>query len=268
MAKKEENLHIIGVIPARLGSQRLPRKVLREIHGKILVEQVYSRASRSPLFDELWVATDSEEVRTACQERNVPVLMTSPKHASGTDRLYEVMQKKPADIYVNIQGDEPLVRPELLETLLKPFRTQKEIRVSTLKTKISPEAAKNPNVVKVVTDSRGWALYFSRSIIPYDREGAGQFPIYKHLGFYAYRAEALEKFHKLPPSSLEQSEKLEQLRLLENGIPIFVAQTPFDTIGVDTEEDLQRVTALLASEANSPKTLRAKVSISGRKQGV
>ena len=210
------------------------------------MEQVYRKAAESPSLDELWVATDSEEVLEACRQRDIPVLMTSEKHPSGTDRIYEVMKKKPADIYVNIQGDEPLVRPAHLETLLAPFSSRKEIRVATLKTKISPELAGNPNVVKVVTDAEGWAFYFSRSVIPFDRDGSARFPLYKHLGFYAYTAEALEKFHALPPSPLEQTEKLEQLRFLENRIPIFVAETPFDTIGVDTEEDLQRVETLLA----------------------
>lgn len=268
MTPFQKKFHVVGVIPARLGSTRLPRKVLREIHGKILVEQVYRRAVQSPSLHELWIATDSEEVRAACEKRKLPVLMTSEKHPSGTDRIYEVMKKKSADVYVNIQGDEPLVRPEHLEALLKPFSSTRKMQVATLKTKISQEAAGSPNVVKVVTDSRGWALYFSRSAIPFDREGSRRTPVYKHLGFYAYTAEALEKFHSLSPSSLEQSEKLEQLRFLENQIPIFVAETLFDTMGVDTEEDLQRAEALLAKEINSPKTLRAKASISGRKQGV
>lgn len=265
---KGQTLRIVGVIPARLGSTRLPRKVLREIQGKILVEQAYRRAAGSSHLTELWVATDSREVFEACEKRKIPVLMTSEKHPSGTDRIYEVMKMKPADVYVNIQGDEPLVRPEHLKALLEPFSSQKGIRVSTIKTKISKEAAKSSNVVKVVTDSAGWALYFSRSLVPFDRDGSSQHPVYKHLGFYAYTAEALEKFHGLPPSSLEQTEKLEQLRFLENQIPIFVAETAFDTIGVDTEEDLQRAEKLLAKETNSRKTLPAQTSISGRKQGV
>jgi len=250
--KHEKVLKIVGVIPARLGSTRLPRKVLREIQGKLLIEWVYEQARPSPSLNELWVATDSQEVFDACEKRKLPVLMTSVEHLSGTDRIYEVAQKKPADIYVNIQGDEPLVRSEHLEVLLKPFSSEKGVQVSTLKTPISSEASKSPNVVKVVTNAQGWALYFSRSVIPFDREGTAKGPIYKHLGFYAYTREALETFHKLPPSPLETTEKLEQLRFLENGIPIFVADTLFDTMGVDTEEDLQRVTALLDKEANSP----------------
>lgn len=240
-----KKVSVIGVIPARLASTRLPRKVLREIQGKLLVEQVYERSRHSSALNELWVATDSKEVWKACEKRGIPALMTSVEHRSGTDRIYEVMKKKPADIYVNIQGDEPLVRPEHLEALLHPFRTRKEIAVSTLKTKISDETAKSPNAVKVVTDQAGWALYFSRSAIPFNRDGSPAEALYKHLGFYAYAADALEKFHKLLPSSLEQTERLEQLRFLENGIPIFVAETPYDTISVDTEEDLQRAENLL-----------------------
>jgi len=243
--KSTRKIRIVGVIPARLGSQRLSRKVLREIQGKILIEQVYRRVEKCPLLNELWVATDAEEVLEACKKRQIPVVLTSDRHLSGTDRIHEVMGKKPADIYVNIQGDEPLVRPEHLETLLKPFFSNQNIPVATLKTKISPEAAKSPNVVKVVTDSEGWALYFSRSFIPFNRDGLTPGTIYKHLGFYAYTAAALEKFHCLSPSRLEQSEKLEQLRFLENRIPIFVSETQFDTVGVDTEEDLQQAAALL-----------------------
>lgn len=239
---------MVGVIPARLGSERLPRKVLREIGGRLLVEQVYARASQSLLLDELWVATDAEEVLEACKKRKIPALLTSNKHLSGTDRIYEVMGKRPGDVYANIQGDEPLVRPEHIRTLLRPFTELKGIRVSTLKTQISREAAQNPNGVKVVTDSEGRALYFSRSPIPFDRDGSSTLPVYKHLGFYAYTAEALKKFHTLKPSPLELTEKLEQLRFLDNQIPIFVAETPYDTMGVDTEEDLHRAEALLAEE--------------------
>jgi len=267
-----KKLRIVGVVPARLGSERLPRKVLRELRGKILIEHVYRRTVKSPALSELWVATDSEEVIEACKKRGIPALMTSDKHPSGTDRIYEVMKQRPADVYVNIQGDEPLARPEHLDALLNPFFTKKSIQVSTLKTKISPELAKSPNVVKVVADREGRALYFSRSIIPFDRDAGGvtgsQASYFKHLGFYAYTAGALEAFHRFSPSFLERTEKLEQLRFLENGVPIFVAETPFDTLGVDTEEDLQRAEELLARELNSRKTFPAKTSISGKKERV
>lgn len=247
--QNNRKLKVIGVIPARLGSQRLARKVLREIHGKLLIEQVYHGVLGSKVLDEIWVATDAEEVREACQKRKIPVLMTSPNHPSGTDRIYEVMTQKPADLYVNIQGDEPLVRPEHMEALLEPFNSKHPVRVSTLKTKISQELAQNPNVVKVVTDNAGWALYFSRSPIPFDRDKTGKEPFFKHLGFYAYTAEALKTFHRLSPTRLEQTERLEQLRFLENQIPIFVAETSFDSVGVDTEEDLKRVSELLKHPA-------------------
>jgi len=263
-----KKLRIVGVIPARLGSQRLARKVLREFQGRILIEHVYRRVEKSSLLAELWIATDSEEVLQACEKRKIPALLTSDQHPSGTDRIHEVMKKRKGDVYVNIQGDEPLVRPEHLKILLQPFFSRKDVPVATLMTRMDPREAASPNVVKVVTDSQGWALYFSRSPIPFNRDGREPHLVYKHLGFYAYTAKALEKFHALPPSRLEQSERLEQLRLLENGIPIFVSETSFDAVGVDTEEDLQRAAELLARETNSPKTLRARVSSSGRKQGV
>ncbi len=269
MAKpRKKNLRILGVIPARLGSQRLARKVLREIRGQLLIEHVYRRVKNSPLLDELWIATDSEEVKAACEKRGLAVLLTSPQHTSGTDRIHEVMKNKKADIYVNIQGDEPLVRPEHIKILLEPFFSRNDVPVATLKTRMETEAAANPNVVKVVTNQEGWALYFSRARIPFNRDAMTPDVVYKHLGFYAYTAEALEKFRRLPSSQLEQMEKLEQLRLIENGIPIFVSETVFDTIGVDTEEDLQRAAELLAKETKSRKTFRAKASMSGKKQGV
>jgi 3-deoxy-manno-octulosonate cytidylyltransferase (CMP-KDO synthetase) len=171
--------------------------------------------------------------------------MTSRDHKSGTDRLAEVMSKEPADIYVNIQGDEPMITADHVERLLAPFERDTSTQVSTLKVAINAETALDPNVVKVVTDFAGRALYFSRARIPHDRDSSGQARFYKHQGFYAYTAAALARFHKLPPSPLEMLEKLEQLRLLENGIDIVVTESPRDTIGVDTEEDLLRVEKLL-----------------------
>jgi 3-deoxy-manno-octulosonate cytidylyltransferase (CMP-KDO synthetase) len=153
------------------------------------------------------------------------------------------MTREPAELYVNIQGDEPMITPDHLERLLRPFRETPETQVSTLKVAIDAESARDPNNVKVVTDAAGRALYFSRAQIPHDRDGSGRGRYFKHLGIYAFTAAALGKFHGLPPSPLEQLEKLEQLRFLENGIAIAVVETPNDTIGVDTEEDLQRVEA-------------------------
>jgi 3-deoxy-manno-octulosonate cytidylyltransferase (CMP-KDO synthetase) len=231
---------VMGVIPARLQSTRLPGKVLRLIAGKPMVYWVYRNARRSSLLGELIVATDSAEVFEACRECAIPVTMTG-EHASGGDRLYEVMQRTSADIYVNIQGDEPTLRPEHIDLLLAPFLKGPDVQVTTLKTAIDAETARDPNVVKVVTGDDGRALYFSRLPIPYDREETGAARHYKHIGLYAYRREALALFHQLPQSSLEIWEKLEQLRFLQSGVPIHVAETEHDTVGVDTEADLQRV---------------------------
>ena len=235
---------IIGVIPARLDSKRLPGKVLRPIAGKAMVHWVYENARRSALISELFVATDSEEVEGYCRRHNLPVTMTG-RHPSGSDRIHEVMERSDGDIYVNIQGDEPTLRPDHLELLLGPILSG-AAAVTTLKVAVEESAARDPNNVKVVTDMNGFALYFSRHPVPYDRDGSGGIRYFKHIGLYAYTREALSLFHRMPQSSLELAEKLEQLRFLQNGIPILVAETPHDTIGVDTEADLQRVIRILS----------------------
>ncbi len=230
----------VAIIPARLGSTRLSRKVLREIAGKPMVGHVYESAKKSPLLREVIIATDSEEVMQLAQTNGWNAQMTSAEHRSGTDRMYEVAQRVAADVYVNIQGDLPMVRPEHIEALLRPM-ARPEVMVSTIKTPCKPEEINNPNAVKVVTDKSGRALYFSRSTIPFDRDKTGTIQYFKHLGIYAYRKPALDRFCNLPESKLEASERLEQLRLLENGIDIYVEETPFNTVEVDTEEDLRRV---------------------------
>jgi 3-deoxy-manno-octulosonate cytidylyltransferase (CMP-KDO synthetase) len=204
---------------------------------------VYEAARACPALDEILIATDSPEVMALCAANAWPAVLTSPELASGSDRVHAIAQTHPADIYVNIQGDEPLLRPEHIAALLAPF-ADPAVQVATLKVLCTPENLANPNAVKVVTAIDGNALYFSRATIPYDRDDAGA-PAWKHLGLYAYRAAALERFHALPPSPLELTERLEQLRFLENGIPIHVAATEYDTIGVDTEDDLRRVEQLL-----------------------
>lgn len=233
------SLRIAGVIPARLGSTRLSRKVLRPIAGRPMVEWVWRAAQASRLMDPVVVATDSEEVAEACRARGVPVEMTSPECPSGSDRVREVAGRIEADIYVNIQGDEPTLTSDFFPPLLGLF-DRPEVEVSTLAVRCTPEEFANPNAVKVVTALDGRALYFSRATIPFDRDAAGFAGYRKHLGIYAYRKAALERFASLAPSPLERLEKLEQLRLLENGIGIYVADAPRDTIGVDTEEDLVR----------------------------
>jgi 3-deoxy-manno-octulosonate cytidylyltransferase (CMP-KDO synthetase) len=237
-------IKILGVIPARLTSTRLPQKVLREIAGKPMVEWVWQAAVASGQMDEVLVATDSEEVEVACRQRGIPVIMTSPECASGSDRVYEVSRQVEAEIYVNIQGDEPLLTPHHFAPLLALFSCT-EVLVSTISVPCPVDDIANPNAVKVVTAADGRALYFSRSTIPFDRDRIGFAGYRKHLGLYAYRKRALEQFAALAPSPLEQVERLEQLRLLENGISIYVGEAEGDTIGVDTEEDLLRVVRIL-----------------------
>ena len=240
-------MKILGVIPARLQSTRLPRKVLREIGGLPMVVYVFQRAQACRLLSDLLVATDSEEVVEACHTHHVPAVLTSADHRSGTDRLWEVSRARMADVYVNIQGDEPLVTTGHIETLVRPFLKEPEVQVTTLKIRATPEEVATRTANKVVTNRHGDALYFSRLPIPFDRDNGGGITYWKHIGIYAYRRSVLEMYHTLPPSSLEQAEQLEQLRLLEHGIPIRVLETREPTIGVDTEEDLKAVIALVAS---------------------
>ncbi len=272
-------LAVCGVIPARLESRRLPRKPLRLICGRPMIAWVYERAALSAAFDSLLVATDSQEILGYCNRTGIPARLTSRDHASGTDRLIEVLDQdyssgRLPDLYVNIQGDEPMVTADHIRLLLSPFlkeRNQGEtardargemdrleaisstaVQVSTLKVAISSQEAQDPNAVKVVTDHHGCALYFSRAAIPFSRNNAVNPCYYKHLGLYAYTVEALQRFRTLQPSALEQTECLEQLRFLENGIPVRVLETLDDTIGVDTEQDLERVQEYFAKLGSAP----------------
>ena len=238
------SLRIAAVIPARLHSTRMTRKVLRPIAGRPMVEWVWRAAEASGLMNPVVVATDAEEVGEACRSRAIPVVMTSPECTSGSDRVSEVARQIDADIYVNIQGDEPTLTPDFFTPLLGLF-TRPEVAVSTLSVECPQHEFTNPNAVKVVTALDGRALYFSRATIPFDRDGTGFAGYRKHLGIYAYRREALARFAALPQSPLEKLERLEQLRFLENGIDVYVANAPRDTIGVDTEEDLVRAEAAL-----------------------
>ncbi|WP_334266598.1 3-deoxy-manno-octulosonate cytidylyltransferase [Edaphobacter sp. HDX4] len=236
-------LRIVGVIPARLASTRLPRKILRPIAGRPMLAWVWEAAQACPQLDELLVATDSEEIVDLCNQNGWRCQLTSPFLASGTDRVHAVSQTVDADVYVNIQGDEPLLKPEHITSLLLPFANP-QVEVSTLKVACTPENIHNPNAVKVVTASDGRALYFSRATIPYNRDGNPAL-YWKHIGLYAYRKAALQQFPMLPASTLEHTERLEQLRFLENGVNLYVEPTLFDTIGVDTEEDLRLVESIL-----------------------
>ncbi len=241
-------VRVAGVIPARLNSTRLSRKVLRPLAGRLMVEWVWRAAAASSLMDPVVVATDAGEVAEACRERAIPVVLTAPTCASGSDRVREAARQIDADIYVNIQGDEPTLTPDFFAPLLGLFE-RPQVEVATLAVPCDPAEFANPNAVKVVTALDGRALYFSRATIPFDRDQTGFAGYRKHLGIYAYRKGALDRFAALPPSPLETLERLEQLRFLENGIDIYVATGPRDTIGVDTEEDLARAEAALESFA-------------------
>ena len=234
----------IAVIPARLASTRLPRKMLRQIAGQVLIARVYESVRSSALLDDVIVATDSDEIMQLCRQHGWNARMTSAAHRSGTERVREISESVAADVYLNVQGDEAMTRAEHIAALVELMKDPK-IQVGTLKTPASPEDINNPNAVKVVTDSAGEALYFSRATIPFDRDGSAP-KYFKHLGFYAYRKGALDRFCALPESSLERSERLEQLRFLENGISIHVAETLYDSVGVDTEADLRRVEEILS----------------------
>jgi 3-deoxy-manno-octulosonate cytidylyltransferase (CMP-KDO synthetase) len=236
-------MKIIAVIPARLASTRLPRKMLREIAGKPLVGWVYEAVRSSSLLSDVIIATDSEEIMDSCRRHGWTARITSSTHRSGTERVHEVSNSIAAEVYVNVQGDEPLVRQEQIATLLDVMRNP-AVQVGTVKTPCPQEEIGNPNAVKVVTAPDGRALYFSRATIPFDRDGTEP-RYFKHLGLYAYRKPALDLFVSQPESTLEKSERLEQLRFLENGIAIYAGETPYDSVGVDTEEDLQRVAEIL-----------------------
>lgn len=253
---------VIGIIPARLASTRLPRKVLRQVAGVPLLVWVYRAAANAGVFRRLIVAADSEEVLDLCRTYGIEARMTSPDLASGTDRLYAVACQLqgtdhdigPDSILVNIQGDEPLLLPEHFHALLRPLTAHRlppyhpdaaPAEVSTIRTRCPASEVANPNVVKVVVDRNGRALYFSRAPIPWDRDGSGGIAHWKHLGLYAYRKRILDRFAGLPPGRLEMAERLEQLRLLENGIDIHVEEVASDTVGVDTEEDLAAVEKLI-----------------------
>ena len=236
-------MKVIAVIPARLASMRLPRKMLLELDGRPLAVWVYQAVRASPLLDDVIVATDSEEILEACRKHSCNVRMTSNQHRSGTERVHEISRSVDAEVYINVQGDEPMIRAEHVGVLIDLMKDP-NIPVGTLKTPAGNEEIANPNAVKVVTDLNGRALYFSRSTIPYDRDGSHP-KYFKHLGIYAYRKNALERFVGLPESSLEKAERLEQLRFLENGISIYAAETPYDSVGVDTDEDFARVKELL-----------------------
>ncbi|MEF2145183.1 MAG: 3-deoxy-manno-octulosonate cytidylyltransferase [Desulfovibrionaceae bacterium] len=235
-----------GVIPARYGSSRFPGKPLADILGMPMFWHVYERAQRCPELHQVVLATDDERIRAKAEELGVTAIMTRNDHVSGTDRVLEAAQALGVEenaVVANIQGDEPCLEPAMLTDLLAPFHDQ-DVRVTTLAGRITDEEATSPDRVKVALARNGDALYFSRAAIPFDRSGSGQGYLL-HIGLYAFRMEALRTFAALPQGDLEQREKLEQLRLLENGIPIRVSLTAHSCHGVDRAEDLARVTNIL-----------------------
>jgi 3-deoxy-manno-octulosonate cytidylyltransferase (CMP-KDO synthetase) len=237
-------VEIAAVIPARYGATRLPGKPLREIDGKPMIEHVYRRTSGADNLDGVIVATDDERVYKAVEEFGGQVVMTSPDHQTGTDRLAEAAQEIEAEIIVNVQGDEPLIVSDMIDEAVQPLIEDQSLKMSTLKHELSAEEADNPDIVKVVTDKDDTALYFSRAKIPYSRQKPTKY--YKHIGLYVYRREFLFTYTDLDPTYLEKKEKLEQLRALENGYRIKVVETKHDTIGVDTEKDLIKVRKIMS----------------------
>lgn len=228
------------IIPARYGSSRLEGKPLIEVEGKPVIQWVYEKAQASKLADIIIVATDDERIFNAVKAFGGNVEMTSTEHKCGSDRIKEVVMRHPEISYiVNLQGDEPLIKPESIDDVARNVKDDVLADISTLIRKITPEEAENPNLVKCVVDNLGFALYFSRSKIPFERnEGKSDF--YGHLGIYGYKREALIKMTELPQSSYEQSESLEQLRALQNGMKIKTSIVNFVPIGIDTAEDLEK----------------------------
>ncbi|MCH3914324.1 MAG: 3-deoxy-manno-octulosonate cytidylyltransferase [Acidaminococcaceae bacterium] len=238
-------MDVLCVIPARYASTRLPGKPLAMLAGKTMIERVYDQASLARIPKEVLVATDDTRIEEAVKAFGGNVIMTSPDHPSGTDRLAEVALSYPKiDVIVNVQGDEPMIPPELIDALAKTFEENPELEMATVKTPMEKEDYDNPNAVKVVTDLSGYALYFSRSLIPYPRKKNEEFHVYKHVGVYAYKRDFLLKYAALPPTPLEKVESLEQLRVLENGTKIKVLTSDFQGIGIDTQEDLDAANKL------------------------
>jgi len=233
---------ILGVIPARYASSRFPGKALARLHSKSMLQHVWERASGSRYLTHLIVATDDDRIYKEARSFGADVRMTREDHLSGTDRVAEAASASDADLIVNIQGDEPLIDPEAIDAAILPLAHEPAIVMGTLKKKIEdPRELNNPNVVKVVTDRFENALFFSRSTIPYPRDQAEHF---KHIGLYVYSRNFLLGYSDLPVGPLESAERLEQLRALENGYKIRVVPTEYESLGVDTPEDLERVSQL------------------------
>lgn len=237
---------VLAVIPARFASTRFPGKIIAPLAGKPLVVHTYEQTRKAALVSDVLIATDDERVLEAVRPHGASVVMTRADHPSGTDRIAEVAAHSDADMIVNVQGDEPLIDPGTIDAAIRPLLDDPELPMATVRHLITdPDAINDPNVVKVVCDGRGRALYFSRHAIPYirdDQDRASPPPCYwQHVGLYVYRRRFLLEYARMPQTPLEQLEKLEQLRVLERGFPIAVVETEHLSIGVDTPEDLERV---------------------------
>ncbi|HEX2535084.1 MAG TPA: 3-deoxy-manno-octulosonate cytidylyltransferase [Chitinophagaceae bacterium] len=235
----------MALIPARYAASRFPAKLMQDLGGRTVIATTYTAVQSTGLFDEVVVATDSEMIQAEIEGIGGTVFRSRRPHESGTDRIAEAVEQLEADLVVNVQGDTPFIRKEPLEKIVRLF-DDPSVQVGSLMQPIGiPEQVDNPNVVKVVTDTRGNALYFSRSPLPFRRDADVEVLYYEHIGVYAFRKEALMRFTQLPPSRLEQIEKLEQLRLLEAGISIRMAETGYIGVAIDTPEDLERARALI-----------------------
>jgi 3-deoxy-manno-octulosonate cytidylyltransferase (CMP-KDO synthetase) len=241
-------------IPARYESTRFPGKPLALIAGKPMIQHVYERASSCEEIQDVYVATDDERILREVNRFGGKAVMTAMEHHSGSDRIAEAARALKLDedgLIVNIQGDQPLFEPSSVVDLIRPFKTAgSEIPMSTLMYRIrNREEIEDPNIVKVVTDANGWALFFSRSPIPFYRDPGSEPIFFKHLGFYAQRLRFLKEFASLPPGRLESAEKLEQLRALENGYKIKVVETAYDSIEIDTPKDIKKVERMIAQRS-------------------
>lgn len=235
-------LKTAAIIPARYASKRFPAKALAEILGKAMIVHVYQAVKKCVLVNEVYVATDDQRIKNEVEAAGGKVIMTSEQHQSGTDRIAEAAAKIDADLIVNVQGDEPLIKAESIAQALKPFKEDKDLKMSTLKREITFADAKNPDLVKVITDQNDFALYFSRSPIPYYRDfKKNKQKYYQHIGLYVYRRQFLLNYAQMQRTPLEKAESLEQLRVLENGYQIKVLATKAKLIGVDRKEDIKLV---------------------------
>jgi 3-deoxy-manno-octulosonate cytidylyltransferase (CMP-KDO synthetase) len=244
---------ILGVIPARFASTRFPGKVLAHLASKPMIQHVWERASQSRYLSSTIIATDDERIVQAARRFGAIVRLTRADHPTGTDRVAEIAAAENADIVVNIQGDEPLIDPAAIDAAILPLAHEPEMVMSTLKKRIeNAREVGDPNVVKVVTDRAGNAIYFSRYPIPFVRGGEAGGVHFKHIGLYAYRRAFLLGYSDLPVGPLELAERLEQLRALENGFAIRVVETEYESLGVDTPEDLERVSQLFKSSMTMP----------------